>query len=81
MPLSIEFIFSICIQILTAGVFIGGSMMWQKFIEKQLARIETKQDKYNDYLARLICCEQNDKNISARIDDIFVILERRKEDR
>lgn len=70
LTLSPEFIFSLVIQILTAGIFIGGSIMWQKFIEKQLARIEEKQDKYNNYLERLVKIEQSGASAHYRIDEI-----------
>lgn len=70
MQISPEFVFSIAIQILTAGIFIGGSITWQKFIEKQLSRIEQKQDKYNNYLERLVKCEQSSSSAHHRLDEI-----------
>ena len=78
--ISIEFAVSIIIQVISVGIFVGGSIVWQKFVEKWLTRIEDKQDKYNNYLERLVKCEQATCSSHHRLDEIIIKLNHLKED-
>lgn len=77
LKISAEFAISIAIQIISVGIFVGGSVVWQKFIEQWLKRIENKQDKYNNYLERLVKCEQSSSSAHHRLDEICDKFEKR----
>lgn len=68
MTLSLEFLLLIIINVLTAGVFIGGLAMSIKFIEAQIKRLEDKQDKHNGLIERMAVVEQSAKSAHHRID-------------
>ena len=70
MTLSIEVLIMIVVQVVTGGVFIGGLSMAIKFIEKQLDRIEVKQDKYNGIIGRVFACEKSLEAGHKRLDSI-----------
>ena len=70
MNLSIEVLVMIIVQVITGGVFIGGLSMAVKFIEKQLDRIEVKQDKYNNLIARTFACEKSLEAGHKRLDSL-----------
>ena len=69
MNLSIEVLIMIIVQVVTGGVFIGGLSMAVKFIEKQLDRIEVKQDKYNGIIGRVFACEKSLEAGHRRLDE------------
>ena len=64
-----ELFIMIIVQVLTGGVFVGGLAMAVKFIEKQIERLEAKQDKHNNLMERTFFCEQSLKSEHKRIDD------------
>ena len=69
MNMSMELFIMIIVQVLTGGVFVGGLAMAVKFIEKQIERLEAKQDKHNNLMERTFFCEQSLKSEHKRIDD------------
>ena len=70
MTITIEFLLVIVINVLTAGVFIGGLAMSIKFIEEQIKRLEEKQDKHNNLIERMVKVEESTKSAHHRIDSI-----------
>ena len=69
MSLSMELLVMIVINVLLGGVYIGGLAMAIKFIEKQIERLEHKQDKYNNVIERQFFCEQSLKSEHKRLDE------------
>ncbi|MCQ2754654.1 MAG: hypothetical protein MJ231_06370 [bacterium] len=70
MSISMEFLLVIVVNVLTAGVFIGGLAMSIKFIEKQIKRLEDKQDKHNCLIERMVKVEESTKSAHHRLDNI-----------
>ncbi len=70
MQITPEFLLLLVCQLLTAGVFIGGLWVSIKFIEKQIARLEIKQDKHNNLIERMCVVEQSTKSAHHRLDDL-----------
>ncbi len=70
MSISMEFLLVIVVNVLTAGIFLGGLAMSIKFIEQQIKRLEDKQDKHNNLIERMVKVEESSKSAHKRIDDI-----------
>ena len=70
MAITLEILLVIVINVLTAGVFIGGLAMSIKFIEAQIKRLEEKQDKHNNLIERMVKVEESTKSAHHRIDSI-----------
>lgn len=70
MTLSHEFLLVILVNVLSAGIFVGGLAMSIKYIEMQINRLEEKQDKHNSLIERMAIVEQSSKSAHHRIDDI-----------
>lgn len=70
MPISIEFLLVIVVNVLTAGIFLGGLAMSIKFIEQQIKRLEDKQDKHNNLIERMVKVEESSKSAHKRLDNI-----------
>lgn len=70
MTITHEFLLVIVINILSAGIFIGGLSMSIKFIEEQIKRLEEKQDKHNNLIERMVKVEESTKSAHHRIDNI-----------
>lgn len=70
MTITHEFLLVIVINILSAGIFIGGLSMSIKFIEAQIKRLEEKQDKHNNLIERMVKVEESTKSAHHRIDII-----------
>lgn len=68
MSLSLELLVMIIVQVLAGGLYLGSLGMAIKFIEKQIERLETKQDKHNSIIERTFFCEQSLKSEHKRID-------------
>ena len=60
----------IIINVLLGGIYIGGLAMSIKFIEEQIRRLETKQDKHNDLISRMYKVENDVEKAHLRIDYI-----------
>lgn len=73
MTLSHEFLLIIVINVLTAGIFIGGLAMSIKFIEQQIKRLEDKQDKHNGLIERMVKVEESTKSAHHRLDEVVGI--------
>ena len=71
MTVSIEFMVVIIVNVLSAGVFLGGLAMAIKYIEKQIARLEEKQDKHNCLIERVVKVEESTKSAHKRLDEIL----------
>ena len=70
MTISMEFMLVIVVNVLSAGIFIGGLAMSIKFIEKQIKRLEDKQDKHNNLIERMVKVEESTKSAHKRLDCI-----------
>lgn len=70
MNISLEFIVMLCIQILSAGVFVGGLISSVRGIEHQILRLEEKQDKHNNLIERMVVVEQSVKSAHHRLDGV-----------
>lgn len=70
MSISMEFMVVIVVNVLSAGIFIGGLAMSIKFIEKQIKRLEEKQDKHNNLIERMVKVEESTKSAHKRLDTI-----------
>lgn len=70
MQISFEFLLVIVVNVLSAGIFLGGLSMSIKFIEKQIKRLEDKQDKHNNLIERMVKVEESTKSAHKRLDCI-----------
>lgn len=70
MTLSLEFMALIVINVLSAGIFLGGLAMSIKFIEAQIKRLEDKQDKHNNLIERMAKVEASASSAHHRIDEL-----------
>ena len=70
MNISAELILLMIINVISAGIFIGGLAMSIKFIEQQIIRLEAKQDKHNNLIERMAAVEQSTKSAHHRITNI-----------
>ncbi len=68
MQISSELLLLIVINVVSAGIFIGGLATSIKFIEGQIKRLEIKQDKHNNLIERMAIVEQSVKSAHHRID-------------
>lgn len=75
-----SFAVGLVIQIFSAGVFIGGLVMAIKYIEKQLKRLEDKQDKHNGLIERMVTVEQSTKSAHHREDELLKRVENIEEE-
>jgi len=72
--ISLELMIVIVVNVLTAGIFLGGLAMSIKFIEQQIKRLEEKQDKHNNLVERMVKVEESAKSAHKRLD----ILDKKK---
>lgn len=70
MQITHELLLLLVINLITAGIFIGGLAMSIKFIENQIKRLEDKQDKHNNLIERMVVVEQSCKSAHKRLDGI-----------
>lgn len=70
MQMSHEFLFTVIVQFTTMGAFLGSLAMAVKFLEEQIKRLETKQDRHNNLFERLIKVEESSKSAHHRIDTL-----------
>ena len=56
-----ELMIVIVVNVMTAGIFLGGLAMSIKFIEQQIKRLEEKQDKHNNLVERMVKVEESTK--------------------
>lgn len=64
------FVVMLVVNLISAGIFIGGLFFSIKFIEKQIKVLEEKQDKHNCLIERMAIVEQSDKAAHHRIDEL-----------
>ena len=65
-----SFIVTLIIQVFSAVLFIGGLIFSIKYMEKQIKRLEEKQDKHNCLIERMVRVEDSTKSAHKRIDEI-----------
>ena len=65
-----SFIITLIIQVFSAGLFIGGLIFSIKYMEKQIKRLEEKQDKHNNLIERMVRVEDSTKSAHKRIDEM-----------
>ena len=70
MSLSTELIFSIVIQLVAIGIFIGVYKATVSFMQLQIKELKEDMRKYNNMLERLIKTEQAVSSAHKRIDHI-----------
>ena len=70
MHITPEFALVLVVQLVSAGIFIGGLIVSLKYIEQQIGRLEEKQDKHNGLIERMVVVEQSCKSAHHRIDEI-----------
>ena len=64
-----EFLVVIIVNVLCGGVYLGSLIGAIKFIEKQIERLEEKQDKHNHVIERVYKCEASLNAGHRRLDD------------
>lgn len=70
MNVSAELIFSIVIQLIAIGIFIGVYKATVSFMQLQIEELKSDMKKYNNMLERLIRAEQSVDAAHKRIDFI-----------
>lgn len=70
MFLSVEFLLSLVIQILVAGVIIGVYKATIGFMQEQISELKEDMRKYNNVLSRLAVAENSLKSLHHRVDEI-----------
>ena len=70
MTLSMELIFSLAIQLISVGIFIGINKTSLNFMQEQIKELKEDMRKYNSVLERLAIAENNIKSAHRRIDEI-----------
>lgn len=70
MGVSAELVMSLCIQLISVGIFIGVYKTTINFMQKQIEELKEDMRKYNNMLERLIRCESSASSAHKRIDNI-----------
>ena len=73
MNISSELIFSIVIQLIAVGIFIGVYKATVSFMQLQIKELKEDMRKYNNMLERLIKVEQKADAAHQRIDDFIEV--------
>lgn len=71
MTISTELIFSIILQLVSVGVFIGVYKATVSFMQLQIQELKEDMRKYNNVLERIIKAEQAVNSAHKRIDDLL----------
>ena len=71
-----SFIVMLVLQVFSAGIFIGGLIFSLKYIEKQIGRLEEKQDKHNNLIERMAVVEQSTASSHHRTDELKDIVDK-----
>lgn len=69
MNVSTELIFSIIIQLIAIGIFIGVYKTTIDFMQTQILDLKEDMRKYNNILERMIRVEDSTKSAHRRLDD------------
>ena len=70
MNMSMELVFSIVVQLIAIGIFIGVYKATVSFMQLQIKELKEDMRKYNNMLERLIKTEQSVSSAHKRIDFI-----------
>lgn len=70
MSITNELLFSLIIQILTAGICIGVYKCTVSFMQQEIAELKQDMKKYNNVLERLIHVEDSAKSAHKRLDTL-----------
>lgn len=73
MNISAELVFSIVIQLIAVGIFIGVYKATVSFMQLQIKELKEDMRKYNNMLERLIKVEQKAEAAHQRIDDFIEV--------
>ena len=71
MSISTELIFSLIINLLSVGVFVGTYITTIAFMKEQIKDLKEEMRKYNNVLSRLAVAENSIKSAHNRIDEII----------
>ena len=71
--ISTELVFSIVIQLIAVGIFIGVYKATVSFMQLQIKELKEDMRKYNNMLERLIKVEQKADAAHQRIDDFIEV--------
>ena len=66
----IEVIGSVIMQAVLIGIFVGWIKNSISTIKKEIQRLETKQDKHNALIERMVVVEQKSASAHKRLDEI-----------
>ena len=64
-----EFLVVIIVNVLCGGVYLGSLVGAIKFIEKQIERLEEKQDRHNDIVSKVYGLEAASRAGHRRLDE------------
>lgn len=70
MNISLELIFSIIIQLVSIGIFIGMFKTSLSFMQEQIKDLKEEMHRYNSVLSRLAVAENSIKSCHNRIDTL-----------
>jgi len=70
MNITTEVLILIVINVLAGGVYIGGLAAALHYIERQLKRLEEKQDKHNNLIVRIFKLEERSESHEKKLDEI-----------
>jgi hypothetical protein len=70
MNISLELIFSIIIQLVSIGIFIGMFKTSLAFMQEQIKDLKEEMHRYNSVLSRLAVAENSIKSCHSRIDTL-----------
>lgn len=70
MSITTEVLILIVINVLAGGVYIGGLAAALHYIERQLKRLEEKQDKHNNLIVRIFKLEERSESHEKKLDEI-----------
>lgn len=70
MNLSPELVFSLIVQLITVGIFIGTYKQTINFMQQQIMDLKDDMHKYNNVLERLAIAELSVNTAHKRIDNI-----------
>lgn len=70
MTVSTELIFSLVIQLISVGIFIGVYKTTVSFMQQQILDLKTEMKRYNNVLERMIRLESSVSSAHKRIDDL-----------
>ena len=71
MTVSMELIFSLGIQLISVGIFIGMYKTSLNFMQEEIKELKVEMARYNNVLSRLAVAENSVASAHKRIDEII----------